>query len=263
MPFVYRLHGNGDNQENCLFQGIKACFKTSDSVRDQRPSSGWQQTDRLSPGSLPQLEHGWDLSPPGTRATCPDPTQLQSCCWVPGRSRASPDTPVRVTHTQRSHSLRLLLQPSFQADVSVWAAHGSCSRPDELRDSSFQAPSHLHNLVRSQLQSWGVQEGGGSGTATLRAPLSLPAPSPAEPPASAAIPPHTSTPSTPHSPGSAASPQPGQEEEEAATSSSGKPGAPQWQNLKVFPPTHSGVSLATAAAPRTCGKRWSVSGGQE
>lgn len=106
----------------------------------------------MSPGFLPRLQ--WEHW--GTGGTCCllgmwehaltplGPALCRSCCSVPGRSRlagpdgASLDTPARVTHTQRSHSLRQLLQLSFQMDVSGWAAHGSSFTSEKLWDISCQ-----------------------------------------------------------------------------------------------------------------------------
>lgn len=102
MPVVYRGHGDEGSQENCLFQGIKPCFKTFGSIVDQRLSSEWQQNmNQMSAGSLPQLQWEcwsmdrmcihqgiWEhaLSPPS-------PSKRQSCC--PGMAGAFPDTEVR------------------------------------------------------------------------------------------------------------------------------------------------------------------------
>ena len=164
MPIVYRRHGDGGSQENFLFRGIKACFKTSDSIMGQRPSSDQQQeTDRMSPGSLPRLQREpwstdgtWLLQGARERAlTLLSPARCWSCCSVPSRSRlaspdgASLDTPVWVTHTQHSHSLRQLLRLSFQMDVCGWAAHGSSFRSEELWDISCRGqllPNPLPSL---------------------------------------------------------------------------------------------------------------------
>lgn len=91
---------------------------------------------------------------------------------MPGKSRlaalgrASPDIPARITHTQRSHSLRQLLRPSFQTDVSSRAAHGSSFRSEELWDVSCQGqllpnplPSLGNTAVRSQLPGLGCAGG--------------------------------------------------------------------------------------------------------
>lgn len=163
---------------------------------------------------------------------------------MPGKSRlaalgrASPDIPARITHTQRSHSLRQLLRPSFQTDVSSRAAHGSSFRSEELWDVSCQEqllpnplPSLGNTAVRSQLPGLGCAGGKrlwakrGSPTAPQAKSSSLPRARslgaallplplrggcyhPRE-----ACPPHISVPSTWHSPGTAASPWPGQEKE--------------------------------------------------
>lgn len=100
MPIVYRHHGDGGNQENFLFPGIKACFKTSDSITDPRLSSERQQeTDRMSPGSLPwlQREHR------STDGTCP----LQGMCPDPARP----------------HRLLELLLSAWQVQVN-WPGQG-------------------------------------------------------------------------------------------------------------------------------------------